>query len=250
MQLFNNINEWRSFRKGLQGSLGFVPTMGALHQGHLELVKRSLQQSDQTVVSIYVNPTQFDNKSDLENYPITLEDDLELLKELGVDYVIAPSFEQIYADNYRYKVSDTKSSNILCGAKREGHFDGVLTVVLKLFNIVRPTNAYFGEKDYQQMKLISDMVDALFLDINIVPCPIVRDQNGIALSSRNRLLSAHRQKEVAEIFSRQLGVKPFVELTKEIEAAGMQVDYLEEHWGRCFGAIYCDGVRLIDNVSI
>ena len=148
MKIFTSIADWRSYRDTLtEGPLGFVPTMGALHEGHLSLVKASKEQNALTMTSVFVNPTQFDDKQDFEKYPGESRSDLVLLRDAGVDVVLLPDKAQIYRDDYRFKVTESEFSRRLCGAHRPGHFDGVLTVVMRLLNLVRPDHAYFGEKD-------------------------------------------------------------------------------------------------------
>ena len=182
MIIVKSVEEWKKIYDSVKNKkIGFVPTMGGLHEGHISLVKRSRAENEITVVSVYLNPTQFNDKKDLETYPCNFNDDCKLLEENGVDYLFAPDYKVMYPDDFKYKVIETDFSKLLCGAKRPGHFDGVLTVVMKLFNIVKPNNAYFGEKDFQQMTLLKGMVKAFFLDVNIVPCPIVREKSGLAL---------------------------------------------------------------------
>ena len=176
MKIIDSVNAYREMRKEFEGKkIGFVPTMGALHIGRAALIERSVAECDVTVLSIYLNPTQFDNIADLEKYPATVEADLELAKNLGIEIVLMPDYEQMYPDGFRYQVEETQFSHRLCGAHRTGHFTGVLTVVMKLLNIVRPQRAYFGEKDFQQYKLIESMADAFFLDVEIVACQTVRE---------------------------------------------------------------------------
>ena len=152
MKTFRSISEWQAYRSIRQDTpLGFVPTMGALHQGHLSLVEASRAQDANTIVSIFINPKQFDESVDFEAYPADHHQDLEQLENAGVDAVLLPNATQIYTDDYRFKVTENDFSRRLCGAHRSGHFDGVLTVVMRLLNLVRPDNAYFGEKDYQQL---------------------------------------------------------------------------------------------------
>jgi pantoate--beta-alanine ligase len=200
-----------------------------------------------------VNPTQFDQAADLAAYPTTLERDLARLEALGADEVLLPRYEQIYPDGYRFRVDETEFSRTLCGAHRPGHFSGVLTVVLKLLNLVRPARAYFGQKDYQQYLLIRDMVEAFFLDITVVACPTVREADGLAMSSRNlRLDPAARCR--APLFHRALCADLDDAAVRErLVAAGFDVDYVETRYGRRFGAVRlatADGsVRLIDNVE-
>lgn len=180
--------EVRDALKGA-GTVGLVPTMGYLHDGHLSLVRRSVTENHATAVSIFVNPTQFGPNEDLSRYPRDLKRDLELLEPLGVDLVFTPEPEAMYHRNHSTWVEEVNLARGLCGASRPGHFRGVCTVVLKLFNIVKPNRAYFGEKDYQQLKVIQRMVRDLNLDVQVVGCPIVREEDGLAMSSRNVYLS-------------------------------------------------------------
>lgn len=252
-QLFNSIKDWREFRQAkllANKKIGFVPTMGNLHAGHQSLLHRSVQENDYTVLSIFVNPTQFDNPEDLKKYPRTLEQDIELAKASGVDFIFIPEYEALYPDNYRYRVQESELSQQLCGKHRPGHFDGMLTVVLKLLQLVKADKAYFGEKDFQQLQLITGMAEAFFLDTKIIPCPIIRDDNTLALSSRNsRLLP--EQYQMALHFPKLLQTN----LTKQaiisaLTELGFEVDYIEEHNGRRFGAVKIGQVRLIDNTAI
>ena len=180
--------------------IGLVPTMGALHEGHASLVKRSVEQNDVTVVSVFVNPTQFNDKNDLTNYPRTLEADCELLEKIGADYVFSPSVEEMYPlpDNRHFEYPPV--TTVMEGAHRPGHFNGVCQVVSRLFYIVRPDKAYFGEKDWQQIAVVKAMVKALGLGVEIVECPIVRESDGLAKSSRNTLLSADERAIAPAIF--------------------------------------------------
>jgi pantoate--beta-alanine ligase len=166
--------------KAVGQQVGFVPTMGALHEGHLSLIRRSVEENDATVVSIFVNPTQFDNGGDLDAYPRTLERDLELVEAAGALYAFTPTAETMYPDGLRTTVQEDELSRTLEGEHRPGHFTGVLTVVNKLFNIVQPDRAYFGQKDYQQCLLVKNMVSDLDLPIDVVMCPIVREEDGLA----------------------------------------------------------------------
>lgn len=250
MKTVSSIQEWKAIRKTLKGTIGFVPTMGALHNGHLSLIKNSVKENDITVASIFVNPTQFNRKDDLDNYPVTMEKDLEQLQKLKTDYVFTPSFDDIYCDQYRYKVSENSFSKLLCGAHRPGHFDGVLTIVMKLFNIIRPDNAYFGEKDYQQLQLIKEMTHAFFLDINIVACPIIREESGLAMSSRNERLSKQARKHAALFYRELSSERPIAEICQKLQNENFEIDYIEEHFGRRFGAVTIDNIRIIDNVKI
>lgn len=249
MRIIESLPQWNTLRESLQGRLGFVPTMGALHAGHASLVKASLAANAHTVVSIFVNPTQFNDPKDYSAYPKTWEQDLTLLKDLSPEVIVlAPRYEELYPEGYRYRVNELEESRILCGAHRPGHFDGVLSVVLKLFQLVRPESAYFGEKDYQQLRLIDGMVQAFFLPIRIVPCPIVRESDGLAMSSRNVRLTA-QERALAPSLHRALTESASCEEARtRIESAGMRVDYVEEHWGRRLAAAHLGAVRLIDNV--
>jgi pantoate--beta-alanine ligase len=231
-------------------TLGFVPTMGALHEGHLSLVRRSRAENDLTLVSIFVNPTQFDDPADLTGYPRTLEADLSLLRGEGTDFVLLPREEDLYRDGYRYRVTEQQVATTLEGTHRPGHFDGVLTVVLKLLHIASATRAYFGEKDWQQLTLVRGMADAFFLTTAIVACPTVREGDGLAVSSRNRRLSAADRRRAAS-FSRILSSAPTADAaSRDLRASGFGVDYVEDQDGRRLGAIRIGDVRLIDNVPI
>lgn len=250
------ITETKKFirlRKGkffIGKKVGFVPTMGALHEGHLSLIKKSIQQNDITVVSIYVNPTQFNNVDDFKKYPNTFVNDLKLLKQLKVDFLFYPGYSEIYPDNYKYKVIETEFSKLLCGKYRPGHFDGVLTVVLKLLNIVKPHRAYFGEKDFQQLKLIEGMTKAFFIDTKIISHPTVRTEDGLALSSRNLRLT-DEQRKLAPVFPAMLSSgKSLSRIKSALTKKGFKVEYVEKINDRIFGAVYLGEVRLIDNVKI
>lgn len=229
-------------------SIGFVPTMGALHEGHLHILKKSLSENDITICSIFVNPTQFNSAEDLDKYPKTFEEDLQKLSSLGVDYVFAPKFEDMYPDHYKYKIEETDFSKILCGAGRPGHFDGVLTVVMKLFNIIRPTHAYFGEKDFQQLSLVQGMVDAFFMNVKVVPVATVRDDQGLALSSRNTRLSAKGLQTARDFANILKADQPLPTLKKQLQDKNIEVEYLDSVGSRKLAAVWIDGVRLIDNV--
>lgn len=183
-------------------TVGLVPTMGALHEGHASLVKRSVKDNDVTVVSVFVNPTQFNDKTDLNTYPRTLEADCKLLESVGADYVLAPSADEIYPspDNRHFEFPPV--TTVMEGAHRPGHFNGVCQVVSRLFYIVRPDKAYFGEKDWQQIAVIKALVKYLELDVKIVECPIVREEDGLAKSSRNTLLAPDERAIAPAIYQR------------------------------------------------
>ncbi|PKL10537.1 MAG: pantoate--beta-alanine ligase [Spirochaetae bacterium HGW-Spirochaetae-8] len=250
MKIIKTKEAWEQERGILTGkSIGMVPTMGALHAGHLSLIQCCRNQNDITVASVFVNPTQFNNQKDLETYPRTLAEDCRLLEQMQTDYLFLPDYTQMYPDNYRYHVYETELSKILCGAKRPGHFEGVLTVVLKLLAIIGPDRAYFGEKDYQQYLLIQGMAKAFFLRTAIIACPIVREESGLALSSRNRLLSTKGRLKASEFHRILSSEEPVEVMITKLEGQGFIVDYVEEHFGRVFGAVFLEEVRLIDNVK-
>jgi pantoate--beta-alanine ligase len=181
-------------------SIGFVPTMGALHEGHLSLIKRAKDENDLTVVSIFVNPTQFCEGEDYEKYPRNVEADKEKLEKIGIDYLFLPDKNALYPGDYLTFVTVEKLSDKLCGKFRPGHFRGVATIVCKLFNIVMPTRAYFGQKDYQQSLIIRKMVEDLNFDIEIIVCPTIREQDGLAMSSRNLYLNEEERKSATVIY--------------------------------------------------
>ena len=253
MIAFDSIAGWRDERdRQIQGrlTLGFVPTMGAIHEGHLSLVERSRGENDRTLVSIFVNPTQFNDSSDLQAYPQSLDRDLDLLRTAGTDFVLVPRADEIYLDGYRFRVSETSLSRTLEGAHRPGHFDGVLTVVLKLFHIARAQHAYFGEKDWQQLMLVRQMTEAFFLSTRVVACPTIREQDGLAYSSRNARLRPD-QRETAPALYRVLSMASTVDdAVRELRDEGFAVDYVEEQDGRRLAAVRLGDVRLIDNVAV
>lgn len=250
MKIVNTPAEWKEIRKSLEGKkIGFVPTMGGLHDGHLSLIKKCLSENEITVVSVFLNPTQFNDKNDLITYPANKDDDIAFLEATGVDYAFMPDYEGMYPDDYKYKLEETEFSKMLCGATRPGHFDGVLTVVMKLFNIIRPQFAYFGEKDYQQFQLLKGMVEAFFMDIQLIPCPIKREENGLAMSSRNRKLSPQGLAIAPRLHEILADEKSIEEKKVELEEAGFTVDYLTLYKGHLYAAAFLEGVRLIDNID-
>jgi pantoate--beta-alanine ligase len=197
MFIFNTIEELRAYLRKCRAadeSVGLVPTMGALHDGHLSLINKAASKNDRTVVSVFVNPKQFDNPDDLQNYPRTLKTDAVAAKAAGADAIFAPNAAEMFPEGFSTFVDIPDITNHLCGLSREGHFRGVLTVVSKLFNIVRPDRAYFGQKDFQQLEIIRHMVRDLNLEIEIVACPTVREPDGLAMSSRNKHLSPAERK--------------------------------------------------------
>ncbi|OQX74035.1 MAG: pantoate--beta-alanine ligase [Campylobacteraceae bacterium 4484_4] len=195
MQKATTIAEFRTLREDLKGSVGFVPTMGALHEGHISLIKRSVEENDRTIVSIFVNPTQFLEGEDLESYPRKIEADTKICEMSGVDLLFMPTIDQMYGEDEIMIKAPRITGYILEGYRRPGHFDGVLQIVLKLLMLSRPDRAYFGKKDAQQLFLIQKLVRDYFLPLQIVPCEIVRDPDGLALSSRNVYLSSDQRKE-------------------------------------------------------
>lgn len=252
MKIIHSIQELRDIRRAIphEASLGFVPTMGNLHEGHLKLVERSLHDNQRTCVSLFVNRAQFNNASDFENYPVTLAEDVAALEALGVDYCFIPDDEEMYSDGFIYQVHETKNSFILEGEHRPGHFTGVLTVVMKLFMLTKPTRAYFGEKDYQQLSLIQGMIDAFFLDIELIACPTIRNAGNLALSSRNNRLSSHGL-ELAELFANIFRNASSAEAASiALQNAGIVVEYVKDYNNRRFAAVLVEGIRLIDNYKL
>lgn len=255
-------------------TIGFVPTMGALHNGHLSLVKECKKNSDVTVVSIFVNPTQFNDLEDLKRYPRTLDKDTDLLKSVNCDLVFAPSVEEIYPEPDTRKFDFGYIESVMEGAKRPGHFNGVGQVVSRLFDIVQPDKAFFGMKDFQQVAIIKNMVKQLNYNIQIVPCPIIREESGLALSSRNTLLDEDHKKNAPHIYAtlkkaRNLASEMSVSdlkkwITDEINSNPyLETEYVEivddttlkvtENWKEegikvaCV-AVYAGKIRLIDNI--
>ena len=203
MKIVNSIKELKVLLASARSegkTIGLVPTMGALHEGHASLVGRSTAENDVTVVSIFLNPTQFNDKSDLERYPRTLEADCELLSSIGATIAFAPSVAEVYPEPDTRTFSYPPTDTVMEGAFRPGHFNGVCQIVSKLFDYVEPDRAYFGEKDYQQIAVIRRMVESLSYNIDIVPCPVVREPSGLALSSRNSLLTADERQTAAAIY--------------------------------------------------
>lgn len=278
MQIFKTIQEVKNYCAELKSKhkrIGFVPTMGALHNGHLQLVKRSVSENDCTIVSIFVNPTQFNNASDLEKYPRNPEADAVLLAGVGCNAIFLPAVDEMYNEQEQintFEFDFEGLDKVMEGKFRPGHFNGVVQVVSKLFTIITPDNAYFGEKDFQQLAIIHLMTQRMQFNVHIVDCPIVREESGLAMSSRNeRLTTAQRltaanisrilfeSQKVAET-SQPDNVKSFVE-TELNKIEGLKLEYFEitdavtlqtiDNWDRpsvgCI-AVFCGDVRLIDNV--
>jgi pantoate--beta-alanine ligase len=251
MRIFTSIEEWQSWRASVAESpVGFVPTMGALHEGHLSLVEASREQDALTVVSVFINPKQFDDRADFDAYPNDFQKDLDRLESAGVNAVLLPDEEQMYTDDYRFKVTESDFSRRLCGAHRPGHFDGVLTVVMRLLNLVQPDNAYFGEKDYQQLQLIRDMVAAFFMPVNIVACATVREADGLAMSSRNQHLDKKNRTKAASLYAALKQSNTAGEARQILDTQGFDVDYVEDISNRRLAAAQLGNTRLIDNVEI
>lgn len=255
--------------------VGLVPTMGALHAGHASLVKRSVNENDVTVVSVFVNPTQFNDKNDLVKYPRTLDADCKLLESCGVTFVFAPSVEEIYPEPDTRRFSYAPLDTVMEGAFRSGHFNGVCQIVSKLFDIVKPHCAYFGEKDFQQLAIIREMVRQMKFDLEIVGCPIVREEDGLALSSRNARLSAEERENALNISRTLFKSRTFAtthsvsETQKMVEdaiaaAPGLRLEYFEIVDGNTLQkvgdwndtsyvvgciTVFCGEVRLIDNIK-
>ena len=261
-------------QRDLNNYIGFVPTMGSLHAGHLSLVKKSLKENKLTVVSIFVNPTQFNSKKDLDSYPIQIEKDCYLLKNTSLDIVVfIPSIDQIYPNGLKIQQFNFNGlDRFMEGAFRKQHFHGVATVVNSLINIVNPTNAYFGKKDFQQFKIIQ----SIFKKHNIIGCETFRDNNGLALSSRNNLLSKKSKLLASKIYSNLTFVKKNIKKFSVEKLEEIVSDYINSNKNmkleyfviadenkleptlklnnsikyRSFIAVYVDGIRLIDNIAL
>ena len=251
MRVSYTLTDWRTRRRSLDGrSIGFVPTMGALHRGHGSLVNRCRSENDIAAASIFVNPSQFNDASDLARYPRTLDQDLALLESLGMDEVIVPSAPELYPNGYRFRLEPHSSDLMLEGVYRPGSLQGVMTIVLKLLNLVRADRAYFGEKDYQQLTTVTEMTREFFLPTQIIPCPTVREESGLAMSSRNALLSPQARDKAAYLFQALTTAADCAEARAALETRGFAVEYVEERWARRLAAVHLEGVRLIDNVPV
>ncbi|MGD6815789.1 pantoate--beta-alanine ligase [Metabacillus sp. 84] len=265
------IAAWKEFH---QLSIGFVPTMGFLHEGHLELIKKARTENDKVVVSIFVNPAQFGPNEDYESYPRNLDRDLKLAQEAGADLVFTPDASEMYGPVPAVSLKASARTDVLCGKSRPGHFDGVVTVLTKLFNIIQPARAYFGKKDAQQAAVVKGLVDDLFFPIEIVPVETVREKDGLAKSSRNVYLTDTERQEAPKIYKSLLAGKNLfmeeklsAEETKEYilsllnEIQGAEVDYMEvlpypelipaagqSKQMIAAAAVKFSGARLIDNI--
>ena len=279
MKVFNFIVDVQRFveeKHNLGLKIGFVPTMGALHEGHLSLINRAKKENDIVVCSVFVNPIQFNNPADLEKYPRTPEKDIEKLEQAGCDAVFMPTAEEMYPNKVEDHYDFGDLERVMEGACRPGHFNGVAIVVRKLFEIVTPNRAYFGEKDFQQLAIINKMVNDLNMNLEIVPCPIVREKDGLAMSSRNVRLNETERAIAPKIFATlndsitkkdvmsPAEMKNYA-LKKYAEIKEFDVEYVEitdeinlksiENWDECdhariFVALQLGPVRLIDNVRI
>lgn len=221
MKIFRTISSIKEEIKKLKNrgkKIGFVPTMGALHDGHVSLIKKARKETDVVVVSIFVNPRQFGQNEDYEVYPRNLKADADICRQSGVDIIFAPTVKEMYPDDYLTRVEQEKLPDRLCGLFRPGHFSGVMTVVLKLFNIVAPDIAYFGQKDYQQAVIVKKMITDFNLDIKLKVLPTVRERDGLAMSSRNIYLSAEERKEATSIFKSLLLAKKLIKEDSIFEA--------------------------------
>ncbi|MCA0363961.1 MAG: pantoate--beta-alanine ligase [Bacteroidetes bacterium] len=276
MRIINTIIETQQFLKSQSGAqIGFVPTMGALHAGHMELVKRAVRENDISVCSIFVNPTQFNNPEDLKKYPRTLEEDCKMLEEVGCDVVFAPSAEEMYPNLPKMKLDFGDLETKLEGEFRPGHFNGVGIVVSKLFHIVKPQRAYFGQKDLQQCAVVNRLVKDLSFDLKLIICDTVREESGLAMSSRNRRLSETGRSQAAFLYqSLKLGEKLFkegltaLEVKEKISRAYADRSYFTPEYYEIIDfetlnnidlykkgnktaivlAVFLEEVRLIDNI--
>ncbi|MCW8870068.1 MAG: pantoate--beta-alanine ligase [Proteobacteria bacterium] len=249
MRVLKDITSLQRWR-GNQNEIAFVPTMGALHAGHMSLVQKAQQAVDTTLVSIFVNPTQFDKPSDLDNYPDNLQDDLKQLEAAGVKAVYTPDTAQIYPNGDRFKISENQLSNQFCGAHRPGHFEGVLTVVMKLLQLVKPDYLVLGEKDYQQLLLIKALIKEFFLNTQVIACPTVRDHDGLALSSRNQRLTKAELNLAPMLYQTLIDEDDLESKRGRLQSLGFNVEYLQTYQGRLLAAVYLGDVRLIDNVPL
>ena len=274
----NEVEAYRNLNKSNNYSVGFVPTMGALHKGHASLIKQSIEENEKTIVSIFVNPTQFDNNEDLDTYPRTLENDITLIKEIDSSIVIfAPNANELYQGNvtsqsYSYGGIEFEME----GKHREGHFDGVGTVLELFFKLIMPTNAYFGKKDFQQLQIVKKLVENYKLNVNIVGCEIFREKSGLAMSSRNERLSKESRQKSAFIYKTLLVAKNKFHTKSALDVekwiinefdknADLKLEYAsianertlkpvdiksENENYRLFIAAFIDNIRLIDNIAL
>ncbi len=273
LKVFNKIFEIRNFvndNKKLNKTIAFVPTMGSLHEGHIALIENAKKHADIVIVNIFVNKAQFNDLKDYELYPQNLENDVKILSNTCADALFAPSNLEIYDENFSFKIVPTAMVDCLCAMDRVGHFDGVALIVTKLFNIINPNYAFFGEKDFQQLAIIKKLVKDLNFNIEILSVETVREPSGLALSSRNQRLSAHNKIKASMIYKVLNEIKANPKIIEEKKSELLQngfekIDYLEirnednlklnmdlisPKKRRIFIAVYLEGVRLIDNISL
>lgn len=280
MKVFKTVDSLRKWRSGIspETTLGLVPTMGALHEGHLSLIQKSNTENDLCLATIFVNPTQFDRKEDLDSYPSSLQTDLQMLEESGCDVVFVPASEDIYENKIESEPFDFEGlDQVMEGRFRKGHFDGVATIVRKLFIITEPDRAYFGEKDFQQLTIIKKMVRDQNLPVKIIPCEIYREEDGLAMSSRNRRLDAAQREEATllcqtlrhskEMLNEGVGFEKIHQMATEAFESNphLELEYFEiaesdtlkpaatfdsSKKYRAFIAAFAGPVRLIDNIAL
>lgn len=250
-EIITSIEACHALRNQLAGqNVGLVPTMGYLHKGHFSLVNKSQSQNDCTIVSIFVNPTQFNQKEDYEHYPSSIETDTEALKNRQVDYIFLPTATMMYPHDGNIHLKESKMSQRMEGAHRPGHFDGMLTIVMKLLWLFQPKHIYFGEKDYQQYALVQEMVESYAIPTQVIPCPTIRDPQGVAYSSRNARLSPNGYEQLVA-FAKLLASGASPDTIQETAATqSMAIEYCEDYKQRRFAAIQIEGVRLIDNIPL
>ncbi|WP_459476593.1 pantoate--beta-alanine ligase [Clostridium saccharoperbutylacetonicum] len=242
-ELRNIVKSWK--KKGF--SIGFVPNMGALHEGHQSLIKKAVEENDKVIVSVFVNPTQFGPNEDYDSYPRDIKKDLELCMMVGANVVFNPEPNEMYFSNRSTSISVSKLTSVLCGSKRPGHFDGVCLVVSKLLNIVTPDKAYFGQKDAQQVAVIKRMVRDLNIDVDIIACPIIREEDGLAKSSRNTYLSVEERK-AALVLSRSLNIAKNLLVEGERSTIRIKEIMKEEIQKEPLAKI--DYIEIVDNESL
>lgn len=252
MEIIKSLSDWKAIRKHVASSeqVGFVPTMGCLHAGHMSLVNQAKQDNDIVVMSLFVNGSQFNREQDFKSYPRTFEDDKALAESSGVDYILMPDSDEMYPDQFSYQVVEKNSDQMMEGLHRPGHFSGMMTIILKLLILVEPHRIYLGEKDYQQLQLVRGLAEAFLLDVQVIGCPTVRGENGLAMSSRNALLSSDQRHKASALFRLLSSTLSCQEVKAALTKEGFDVEYVEEYDGRRFVAAGLDGVRLIDNVSM
>ncbi len=249
MHVAKTIEEMKELRNSIPSGkkVGFVPTMGYLHEGHLSLLRKARKENDVVILSIFVNPIQFGPNEDLDKYPRDFERDEKLAKEEGTDIIFYPTPEQMYPENYSSYVITEGLDRHLCGAKRPGHFKGVMTVVLKLFNITKPHNTYFGQKDIQQARIIEQMIKDFNLDINFHICPIVREEDGLAMSSRNVYLSKEERKQAIALYK---GIQKGKELFTNGERNAEIIKKEVEEVVKSFNLAKIDYVEIVDYTTM